>query len=201
LEVKRLSNGKKNGKKTINNWIIKVSIITFVLALLFSLAASLTLTGVKLWFAWIVLLIIIVIGVVFDMIGIAVTAADETPLHSMAAKKVKAASLGVAMIRNADIVSNFCNDVVGDICGILSGTAAAVIVFRLLAVGIPFPSNYLNIIITAIIATLTVGGKALGKSIAISRSKEIVYYSAIFLYKLESKLGISFFNNNSYRKR
>lgn len=196
-----MSNGKKNGKKPINNWIIKVSIITFVLALLFSLAANLTLTGVKLWFAWLILLIIIAIGVVFDMIGIAVTAADETPLHSMAAKRVKAASLGVAMIRNADIVSNFCNDVVGDICGILSGTAAAVIVFRLLAVGIPFTGNYLNIIITAIIATLTVGGKALGKSLAISRSKEIVYYSAIILYQMESKLGISFFNKNSYRKR
>ena len=35
-------------------------------------------------------------------------------------------------IRNAGRVSSFCNDVIGDICGVISGSAAAVISARVL---------------------------------------------------------------------
>src|SRR5690554_1632429 len=69
------------------------------------------------------LIVIIIIGVVFDIIGIAVTAASEVPFLSMASKKKRGAINAVRLIRKADQVSSFCNDVVGDICSIISGSA------------------------------------------------------------------------------
>ena len=71
-------------------------------------------------------------GIVFDIIGVAVTATDESSFHSMAAKKVHGAAHAIRLVRHADRVSSFCNDVVGDICGTVSGAAAASIVFNLL---------------------------------------------------------------------
>ena len=53
----------------------------------------------------------------FDMIGVAVTAADEQVFHSMAAKKIRGAKLAVKFKKNADKLSSFCKDVIGDICG------------------------------------------------------------------------------------
>ena len=38
----------------------------------------------------------------------------------------------IYIVRNADRVSNFCNDVIGDISGIISGTAVAFVVLKLL---------------------------------------------------------------------
>ena len=68
------------------------------------------------------------IGILFDMIGISITVADLGTFNSMATKNVRGASLGVKMIQKADKMSSFCNDVVGDICGIISGSAGVTIV-------------------------------------------------------------------------
>ena len=83
-------------------------------------------------FAFLILIIIIFIGILFDIIGVAVTAADEPPFHAMSANKQKGSKEAVILIRNADIVSNFCNDVIGDIAGTLSGAAGATLVYRIL---------------------------------------------------------------------
>lgn len=45
------------------------------------------LNGVAWFTGLIVVLIIVFIGIFFDMLGIAATAADETPFHAMAAKR------------------------------------------------------------------------------------------------------------------
>lgn len=103
----------------------------------------------------------------------------------------------VRLIRNADIVSNFCNDVVGDICGIVSGAAGAAIVVRITSTG--FTQTQIiafSIIITGIISTLTIGGKALGKGLAINNSKTVVYNVGLFLYKLKQNLNIDLLRNN-----
>ena len=71
--------------------------------------------------AFIVLIGIVLIGIVFDSEIARVTVTDEKPFHSMAASKVKGAKSSLMLIRNASRVSNVCNDVVGDICGIISG--------------------------------------------------------------------------------
>ncbi len=81
--------------------------------------------------AALVLAVFIGLGIVFDMIGVAVTAADPKPFHSMAAHKEKGAKAAIRLLQNANQVSSVCNDVVGDICGIVSGSTAAVIVTHL----------------------------------------------------------------------
>ena len=84
------------------------------------------------------LAVFIGLGILFDIIGVAVTAADPRPFHSMAAHKEPGAKEALMLLRNAGRVSSVCNDVVGDICGIVSGTTTAVIVVRLqAALGLP----------------------------------------------------------------
>ncbi|WDC83794.1 hypothetical protein PL321_14940 [Caloramator sp. mosi_1] len=87
------------------------------------------------FFCFFVLISIIFVGIIFDIIGVAVTAAEEAPFHSLASRKVKGAKTAVKLIRNADKVSNFCNDVIGDICGVVSGAAGAIIISKLISKG------------------------------------------------------------------
>ena len=65
---------------------------------------------------------------------------------------------------------------VGDICGIVSGTTTAVIVVRLqAALGLP-ESVALSVAVTALVSGLTIGGKALGKTVALNKSTSVVYW-------------------------
>ena len=70
-------------------------------------------------------------SIFFDIIGIAATAAEEVPFHSMASKKQDGAKWAIILIRNADRVSSFCNDIIGDICGVLSGAVSTYIIIYL----------------------------------------------------------------------
>lgn len=128
----------------------------------------------------------IVLGIIFDMIGVAVTASDEEPLHAMNSKKIKGANKAVNFKKNADKVSSFCNDVIGDICGIISGSAGVVITTNISKI---FNVNifYIGLLITAIIASLTIGGKAYFKKIAIANSHQIVYKAAKIIAIFERK--------------
>ena len=116
----------------------------------------------------------------FDIVGVAVTSADEAVFHSMNSRKVKGANIAVKFKKNADKVSSFCCDVIGDVCGVISGTAAAAITVLLVS---KFHLNYLlvGLIVTAIVSSLTIGGKAIGKSFAINKSEIILYTFAKFV--------------------
>ncbi|WP_243427835.1 hypothetical protein [Alkaliphilus hydrothermalis] len=148
--------------------------------------------------AFMILLLIIFIGVVSDMIGIAVAAAEERPFHAMAADKVDGAKFAIKLLKNAGAVSSFCNDVIGDICGIVSGVAGATIILKL-------PSTFistaiLTIVLTGFVASLTVGGKALGKSVAIYQSQLIVYKTAKVLDFINKKFGLDLIPNTNGKK-
>lgn len=177
---------KKDKKIKINlKWFFQILLISFSISMVFSTLSEVLLSNVNIILGIIIILVFIFIGVLFDMIGVAVASADEKPFHSMSSRKVKAASLAVKLKKNADKVSTICNDVVGDICGIISGSVGAVI-----AISIANKFNF-NLIITSLIVTslisgLTVGGKALEKSYAINNSNEILYNfakSIYFVYK------------------
>jgi hypothetical protein len=107
----------------------------------------------------------------------------------MAADRVPGGKEAVKLIRNADIVSNFCNDVVGDICGILSGAAGAAIVLKALAMAKHINETALSILMAGIISTLTIGGKAIGKGIAINNSKKVVHNVALVVFTIKQRLG------------
>ncbi len=125
--------------------------------------------------AFVILVVIILIGIIFDILGVAVTAVEEKPFHAMAASKVKGAKSSLALIKNASRVSNLCNDVVGDTCGIISGASAAYIVTQIDFSEIPFmDATLFSMLLSGIVAAMTIGGKALGKDFSINNAKNII---------------------------
>ena len=157
-------------------WAVQVFFLAIALSAALSLASETSLGGAGAAAAAAVLAVFIGLGILFDIIGVAVTAADPRPFHSMAAHKEPGAKEALVLLRNAGRVSSVCNDVVGDICGIVSGTTTAVIVVRLqAALGLP-ESVLLSVAVTALVSGLTIGGKALGKTVALNKSTSVVYW-------------------------
>jgi len=155
--------------------------------MLLSFLSSNALANVGYFLAFILLAAFICLGVFFDIIGMSAASASEKPFHSMAARKVPGAFEALRLIRNADRVSNFCNDVVGDISGIISGTTGAVIVTRMSA---DFSLNTIlvQLLVSGVVAGLTVGGKALGKGLALSFNVEIIHGAGRIIFFFKSLL-------------
>ena len=175
------SYSKKVNKKPIKNkryvdikWIITVTLLAFVISIVFSFFSELITANATAFIATVIILVFIALGIIFDMIGIAITVADIKTFNSMATKQVKGAKLAVKLIQNNEKASSFCNDVIGDICGIVSGSAGVALA-TILSVRYDFELFTSTLIITAIIAALTIGGKAIGKSRAINKSTVILY--------------------------
>lgn len=177
---------------------LTIAVITFVLAAIFSIVSSSILSNAIWIVGLLIVLAIILVGVVFDMLGIASTSADEAPFHAMAAEKVNGAKQAVAIIRNADKFASFCNDVIGDISGIVSGTASAVVVLQISKlVGYGEGSSVhltLSVLLTSLVAAFTVGGKAVGKYFAIHSSTQIIFVAGKVLAILENKFHLQLFS-------
>lgn len=176
--LKIFSKTKRNRKKEkerINyKWILTIVVLAFSISVLFSFISEITLSKANVIIGLIILLLFIVIGIIFDMIGVAVTTADEAPFHSMGSRKVKGAKMAIVLKKNADRVSSFCNDVVGDICGIISGSAGVAITTSIVK-ATSFNPFVVGLVVTGFVASLTIGGKALCKSFAINNSDAILY--------------------------
>ena len=165
---------REKSKKKNSHWPLKVFLISVALSAVLSFFSSTALADTGTVVAIIVLLVFIGLGIAFDMVGVAVTAADPRPFHSMAAHKERGGREAVRLLSKANEVSSFCNDVVGDICGIVSGSTAAVSVTQLQH-GLNTTSVLVSIGVTALISGATIGGKALGKKVAINDSTKVVY--------------------------
>lgn len=154
-------------------WIITVTILAFIISIIMNLFATIALEDVSLFIAILITLVFILIGIIFDIIGVAVTSGDEVAFHSMSSRKVKGGKIGVKLLKNTEKVSSICCDVIGDVCGIISGTSGVAIVAIIIN---KTNANELliTLLVTGIISALTIGGKAIGKGISISKSKEIV---------------------------
>ena len=173
--MKKPSN-PKTGKKEHNHyrWALTAFVMAVALSGLLSLSSEAILENAGLLLALLILALFIGLGILFDIIGVAVTAADPRPFHSMAAHKEKGAKEALKLLRNADRVSSVCNDVVGDICGVVSGSAGAALTMRI-GEKMGLSSTFVvGILVAAFIAAFTVGGKAIGKRLAIKRSKDIL---------------------------
>lgn len=172
---------KKVSKKPVKNkrlvdykWIITVTILAFFISLAFSFFSETTIPNANSVIAIIVIMSFIGIGILFDMVGIAITVADIKTFNSMATKQVRGAKLAVKLIQNNEKASSFCNDVIGDICGIISGSAGVALA-SILSSRLNINLFVISLLITAIIAALTIGGKAIGKATAINKSTPILY--------------------------
>ena len=167
---------KKGGQSSQYRWVVTAFCLAVALSAALSLASEAVLSGAGLAVALFILCMFIFLGILFDIIGVAVPAADPTPFHSLAAHKVKGAKDSLKLIRNASTVSSVCNDVVGDICGIVSGTTTTVIVVQLQAMFDFIPALVLSVGLTALVSGFTIGGKALGKTVAMKSSTKVVYF-------------------------
>lgn len=174
---------KRERQKTIR-WVVTIFLVTILVSGTISFLSDLIMSGSSMPVAFLILLIIICVGIVFDIIGMAVASADEKPFHSMAARKVPGAQESIQLLRNAERVSSICNDVVGDICGVVSGSASATIAASILAnFDFSWP-QIVSLLMSALAAGLTVGGKAIGKGFAVSSSTAIVHGVGRLLHSL-----------------
>lgn len=162
-------------------WIIEITIIAFIITILFSLGSQSVLKDVNVIIGLLIILLFIVIGVIFDIIGVAVQSSDVTPFHAMASKKVKSAKTAKIMLENSHKVSSFCNDVIGDICNIISGSAG-VVVATSISNKFNFNITITTLLVTSLIAALTIGGKAIGKGFAVKKSEYIVTKVTKFIH-------------------
>ena len=179
--IEQTKKKEKIKKESVDiSWIIKILIMSFTISFGLSFVSQMTIPKLSLIWGIVVTLLFIGLGIVFDIVGVSVTSADEAVFHSMNARKVKGASLAVKFKKNADKVASFCNDVIGDICGIVSGAAGTTIA-AIITTTYNFNPVLVSLLVAATIAALTIGGKAIGKSFAINKSDIILYGFAKFV--------------------
>ncbi len=179
---------KKRLNRKLKYWALKVFLISLILTAGISIVTELLMDKLSVTAAALLILVIVLIGVAFDIIGIAFATCDTTPFVSMASKKIKRAKSALALLRNASVVSNICGDVVGDICGIVSGAAGAAIAVKIIAQSPAASDIVITIAISSLIAAVTVAGKAAGKKLAINKNKQIVsFVSYVLMFFLRDK--------------
>ena len=166
--------------KVSNKWTVIVTILAFVLSVIFTVITD---SAEKLpnFVAIVVLFIIVLLSIMFDMLGMAVSTATEEPFHAMAAKRIPAAKIAIKIIRSSQQLSSLFNDVIGDIAGIISGAMSAALVAK-----VAVSSSGINMIIelgmTGLVAAIMIGGKAAGKGVAMTNNNTIVYILSNVIY-------------------
>lgn len=194
---------KKSFFSLVNwKWVITAFLSSLVISIILSLLSSEVLSIVPIIAAVLILFAFVFIGIIFDIIGLAVATANEKPFNSMAAQRIKAGKTGLALIRKADQVSSFCNDVIGDICGVVSGSAAATVAIRL-AMIMGMESLWVNLILCGFVSAITVGGKAIGKAIGMNYSVEIVTIvaKAVAIFTRDTKKKKKKAKNNKNKEK
>ncbi len=177
LEIQTRRKEKIKKENVDVQWIVKITAIAFIISFCLSFVSESTIPNLSLVFGIILILLFILINILSDVIGMAVTSADEKVFHSMNSRKVFGANVAVKMVKSAEKVSNFCCDVIGDICGVVSGAASASIAV-IISNTLQFNLFFTSLTVAAVVASLTIGGKAIGKTFAINKSNIIIYESA-----------------------
>ena len=100
------SKTKKTKKDSNVRWIVTLFFVAMIISSAISFSSSLVLEDAGIVGAFIVLLLIVLLGIIFDIIGVAVMSANEKPFHSMAAKKVPGAAEALRLLREDPTVRN-----------------------------------------------------------------------------------------------
>ena len=179
------ASAKHERNKTIR-WVVTIFFVTIFISGTISLISDEIMAASGMAVAFLILLTIVLIGIIFDIVGVAVTSADEKPFHSMAARKVAGSHEAIKLLRNAERVSSICCDVIGDICGVVSGSASATIAAQILSnFEFSWP-RIVSLLMSALVAGLTVGGKAVGKTFAMNSSTKIVHSVGKIVYTMHN---------------
>ena len=179
-------------KKALNTasvrWALRITVFSGVISVILTLAATRSMQSVSFVPAVAILMAFVLIGVTFDMFGIAAASASETPFHAMASRRVSGASESLYFVRNADKVCSICSDVVGDACGIVSGAGSAVIV-ALAVMDFGLGDTFTALAASGLLVGLTVGGKALAKPVAMRHSTKILMFAGRTVYAFKRAVG------------
>lgn len=176
-EITQKDQERPQKKKSASGWILRTVLLTFCISVSLSFVSEGLSENINLFVALVMLLFFVFLGILFDVIGVAVTTADPKNFNSMAARKIKGAKAALWCVFKAPVVSNFCNDVIGDVSGVISGSMGVVIA-ESVSSALSLPRLPIMVITTGVISSLTVGGKALGKQLAIKNSNSIVFFVA-----------------------
>ena len=190
---KKQREGSQKTKKKAPQWLtwgLAVIFLSFGLTVIFSFLTELVIDeNSPAIVCGVVLLVLLILNISCDLLANAIISCKPESFHAMASNKIKGARRAVWLCNNASRLGSIFADVIGDICGIVSGAAGAVLatiiavsygdVWKLMA----------GILVSAIIGALTVGGKAFFKYFAIRFNKKIVFGFAKFttFFKKEKK--------------
>lgn len=186
-KIKFKPNASTVSKKENAKWVTFIVLLTFFLSATLSNISSTILESAGLAISFLILLIIIIIGIIFDIIGIAITTAEEAPFHSMASRKLYGAKQAIKLIRSANKASTICNDIIGDICGVISGAASSYIIITISKTASLTTAAVAGFSLTGLVAAATIGGKAIGKTFALKYNNYITYKVAIVLSVLSGR--------------
>ncbi len=179
--MKEKENKPKSKSKKRWIWSLIILLMAFVISLVFGILSEISLSNANIVVAIIVIFVFVSISILFDMLGLAVATCTIDPFTAMSARKVKGAKQALYLIKNADKVGSIC-DVIGDVCGILSGAAGATIVARIITTtNGDFREILIATLISAIIASVTIFGKAVFKSVGIEHCNKITLGLAKFV--------------------
>ena len=156
------------------SWVIKAFVLTFIICIFISGLSNIIASNANIIILVLITIIIVFVGILFDIIGTAVLTANEATFHAKASNKIKGSKESIRLIKNASNIANFCNDIVGDICGIVSGSMGAMISIYI-ANHLMINPTIIALIISSIISSIMVGGKAIGKNIAVKKSDVIIF--------------------------
>ncbi len=169
------SKNSDNKQNSAALYTLVVFIGTFFTACLMTLVSTLVLEEMKTFLVgFVILLLVILVGVVFDIVGTAVSACGQQPLNAKASRRIPGAKKALSLAKNASRVANICNDVVGDICGTVSGGIGTALAAVLVSAG-GAKGLIVSVGISGCIAAATVAGKALGKNFAIDQADNIIF--------------------------
>ncbi|MDE5729341.1 MAG: hypothetical protein K2I20_04110 [Clostridia bacterium] len=181
---KKQQKKKKPKKKHKYEWLVwgvSVLFLSFALTILFSFLTEISISeDSPAYVCVIVLLVLLLLNIGCDLLANAIISSSPEAYHAMASNKIRGAKRAVTLCRNATKLSSIFADVIGDICGIVSGAAGAVLGVIIAGNGDATIKLISAIGVSAVIGALTVGGKAIFKHFAIKYNKQIVFGFAKF---------------------
>lgn len=177
-------------------WSIKILVLSFALSMCFGVLSELVLKTTGIIIAILIIVLFVAIAIVTDMIGVATTSADAKPFQAMASRKVRGAKEAIRLLTKADRVSSICCDVIGDVCGILSGAAGASIILKIAIESSSALSIIIASLISAVVASLTIFGKSICKKYAVHNSTGIVLAFGKFVSLFAPQSKVSKKNSN-----
>lgn len=162
-------------KKNNLHWAFKTFVLSIFLSIAFSVVSQSLLPNLSIFLSLFIIAFFIVFSVAFDMISVAVTSIKIEQIYKH--KGEKGYQTAVKLCENTEKVSSFCGDVVGDICGILSGAGGVSLVLNM---HIYDETLYFlaTCLVSSIIAGLTIFGKAVMKNYSVEKCENVVMKTA-----------------------